>query len=504
MSLDLIKSIDKELEEDEEAKATLKIVSTQMERLRHFFTWFLLQRVPVYYVYEDNKIASTDGYGIYLYRNFLELPETDRLFVIEHELYHIAFGHPFQFVNKMKSTRSTLEKNILMIVHNIISDAVINGLLLEEFKEEKLMIESVVITPQKVNDVIEDDVVKLGFVNGVEKLLFLIKSGVVEVVSFTADGKPIDISTEDLARIVEKDGKILVTLRNKRNNEAISVAVDFDEAGVGSPPHDESEKEVSDEMTGTKETKPHEKKVKLIKKPFKNESIKTPEDVYRVVKEVIDIVNSIGHLKGAGAGATAMEDYVLREVDEKRPEWEAILTEELTNFISRQAVVSWHYVNRRAPFVRPGIRYTSFPNIHILLDVSGSMLDGTLEKALERIIYIVENYPDVKLTLYKWSSSCSIPEKIDRRFSTNLKKYGRLEINTGGTEIEPALDEVLKHVNKEDVVVVLTDGYIYDIEMNSVQKKFEKLADKAGLVIFASLGYIPNLPNKVVKVRLKD
>ena len=229
-------------------------------------------------------------------------------------------------------------------------------------------------------------------------------------------------------------------------------------------------------------------------------------DIERLAREATDFHREMQqHDKSAGRGVVEGIDYDLEDISAKKPEWEAKLVGALTRFLSRYAVVSWRFINRRAPMVKPGVRYITIPRINILLDVSGSMLDGSLEKALERVVYIAENY-DSEIILYKWSGGASPPEKIDKKFAADLKRKKKINIDTGGTEIKPALKLLLENgVTQDDMVVVLTDGYIYDIDSTDVQELFSKVANRAGQVVFASLGYIPeNLPRRVERVKIEE
>jgi len=504
MAFDIERALSRELEEHEDAANVINLVSKQLFRTGNYFFWYFLQRLPVYYVYDANKIAWTDGFAVYVGKKFLELSNDQQLFVVRHELAHIALQHVFQISKKLAKASTPLERNIVKISYNIIQDAVVNGLLIEEDKRAGRAIDyRGFVTPDMVNPVIEGDVVRLGFVNAAEKLIYMINKGEVEVEATDVDGNPVDLSKEGIERLLAKHSTIMVKLTNKKTGVSINVTLALDvEPGRGGGEGEQDEyREGSGGDAG-------EGRMKLIKKPVAGGRPKTREEIYRLVKEATDFDKFKKHeaqLKGAGAGVYGDELYELADVSAKKPEWEAALASTLTSFISKDALVSWSFVNRRAPYEKPGIRYITYPDIHILLDVSGSMLGGTLERALKRIIYIVENHPGIKVKLYQWSSVAKLPEEIDRRFAEDLRRYRKLPITTGGTEIDPALDMALKYVEKKDVVIILTDGYIYDIDTEAVRQKFEKLVQKAGLVIFGSLGYIPEtLPKGVVKIRLED
>lgn len=489
-------------EEHEEAKDRINILSKELFRLKLYFVWYLYQRLPVFYVYKTESLAYVDGYGIYLSKKFFELPNEEQLFILRHELYHIAFQHSLQLTRKFSKTTTTYEKNIIKITHNVISDAIVNGLIKKE--DEALGINTPLdnyVNPDRVSEVIEADVIKLGFVDALEKLMYMVKKGDIAINVTTADGKPVDIVNNDIDALLKTHKILYAVLENKNNKSVYKMRLIIDNKPSASGCGGSGGKEELDQQEESRN-------YKQIKGAIGGSTPKTPEDVYKLVKDAVDFdkfKKSLGDVKMAGKGRGPAIDYELEKVAVKKPEWESILVSTLTSFMSRYAVVSWHFMNRRAPLEKPGIRYMSVPDIHILLDVSGSMLDGTLDRALERVIYVAENYPDTKVMLYKWSDGASPPERIDRKFAENVRKYKKLKVESGGTMIEPALDLVLKSVEKKDAVVILTDGAIFDIENPSVIEKFKKLTQKAGVVIFASLGYIPEkLPPQVMKIRLED
>ena len=495
-------------DEFEEAKAVVNLLSKELLRLGLYFQWYVFQRLAVYYSPKSEKIAATDGYNIYLGKRFLGRSPDDLLFILRHELYHVILHHPEALAKKLSKVSTTYERNVVKIVHNIISDAVVNGLILKEDQNLKLHtpIEKY-IKPDEVSRILEADVVSLGFVNALEKMLLLINKGDVAITVVDSSGKPVDISKEPIEKLLKKHGgELIAVMENKKNGAQYPIRLTLDnESSRGGCCGSEGESSEDDSGEGGESG---ESDMRKIKDPVTGAKPRSREDIEKVVREAVDFDRFKRMVSGqplAGLGLVPGVDYALEEVGSKKPEWEATLTHTLTSFISSYAEVSWHFIDRAAPGIKPGIRYVSVPDVHILLDVSGSMLGGSLEKALKRVIYIVENYPDVKVYLYQWSDGASPPQEIDKKFAESVRKYKKLRIDSGGTRIEPALDMVLPRVTNNDVVVVLTDGAIFDIDEKRVIEKFDKLARKAGQVIFASLGYIPEtLPKSVVKIRLED
>ena len=483
------------------AKLVINVLSKSLTKLGLFFQWYVLQRLPVYYVHKPDDIAWTDGYGIYITDRFLEKTTSEQLFILRHELYHVILQHTEVLSKKLASTNTVFEKNIIKILHNIVSDAVVNGLILKEDQNLKLVTPIAgYVNPNEVSRLLDvEDVTKLGFVEAVDKLSFLVARGDIEVRVVDANNNPVDISNEPIERLLKRYGGTLVAVvENKKNGSRINVGLVLDNktgtgGGGGKKEGDESEEG-------------GEPEAKKVKDSLWGDSPKTPEDIRKLVADAAAMHKRLtSGMPAAGLGQVPGVEYALTEVGVKRPEWEALLVENLSSIISKNAVVSWHFINRAAPGIKPGVKYLQYPDIHILLDVSGSMLGGTLEKALMRVLYIVERYPDVKVFLYQWSDGVSLPQEINRKFAEDVRRYKKLRIDTGGTRIEPALDLVLQKVTSKDCVIILTDGYIFDIDDKRVIEKLDRLSKQAGKVIFASLGYIPEtLPDSVVKIKLED
>lgn len=481
----------------EKVSERVELISKQMYRLGLFFQWFILQRIPVYYVPKSTGVAWTDGYAIYLGPKFLEFSTEDQLNIIRHELYHIAFGHIFQLKSKLRITRSVFEKNIVEIIHNIIADAVVNGIIDKE--NEKLNLEPLsgeYILPKHVDPILNQNTPKLGLGKAIDRLLFLVKKGEILVEAYTPRGDPVDLTSTPISEVTTKYGTIIVVFKNNVKGSSFKMVLHPDHSVSSTA----SGNQASGKIPGNQK-----KKGILVKKPA-GWKIKKPEDVFRVVKEAREFSSYKNRFKGASSSGIGGTEYMLEDVAFKKPEWEAKLTQILSSFLSNHAVISWHFVNRRAPFIKPGTKYLTTPDMHILLDVSGSMLLGTsLNRALKRILYIAENTPNVKVKLYQWSTVATLPEDINRKFAENIRKYKKIQVRTGGTLIEPALDMVMKYLKPGDAVIIITDGYIFDIESESVKKKLEAITKKAGTVIFASLGYIPEkLPKRIHKIRLED
>ncbi|MEM1596189.1 MAG: VWA domain-containing protein [Desulfurococcaceae archaeon] len=525
---------DAEPDAAEQVRRTLDLLSKGMLRLKLFFFWYMYEHLPVYYIGRNDFEGMTDGVGIYLSERFLEADFYNQLFVLLHELLHIAYSHPATVANKLRNSRTVLEKNITRIVHNIVADAVINAQVMDIFNSKGIKTQFVkekYVDPEVVNKLLGEDVSKLGFALGVDRLLYLINTGVVEIEAFTQSGRAIDLTTTDLDAL-RGAGTITVYFTNKKTGAKFAINLQMDlpsrsssgtcdkgfpsrSGSAGEPTED-----VGDEGGSTETSKDDEggsstesvrtptrtDKSVLVKKPLGG-SVPKESDVRKIVRSAIDfdkVRRTLDGEKSAGAGASMDSVYELIDTSSRKPRWLDKIRIFVDDYLGSFKLYSWQRIHKRAPQLKPGYYRMGTPNIVILLDTSGSMLDESLNKALSEIFGLIESVPDVKVTLYQWSSECSLPEKVDRYFVQRAKTHKKIPVLTGGTEISPALDKVLPTITKNDLVVIMTDGYIFDIDNEETQKKLAELAKKSARTLFVTVSAVPKLPENIEVIKIED
>ncbi|MEM1912347.1 MAG: VWA domain-containing protein [Thermofilaceae archaeon] len=513
---------DAEPDAAEQVRRTLDLLSKGMLRLKLFFFWYMYEHLPVYYIGRNDFEGMTDGVGIYLSGRFLEADFYNQLFVLLHELLHVAYSHPATVANKLRNSMTVLEKNVTRIVHNIVADAVINAQVMDIFNSKGIKTQFVkekYVDPEVVNKLLGEDVSKLGFALGVDRLLYLINTGVVEIEAFTQSGRAIDLTTTDLDAL-RGAGTITVYFTNKKTGGKFAINLQMDlpsrsssgtcdkespsrSGTTGEPTEDVRDGEGS---TETARTPARTDKPVLVKKPLGG-SVPKESDVRKIVRSAIDfdkVRRTLDGEKSAGAGASMDGVYELIDTSSRKPRWIDRIRIFVDDYLGSFKLYSWQRIHKRAPQLKPGYYRMGTPNIVILLDTSGSMLDESLNKALSEIFGLVESVPDVKVTLYQWSSECSLPEKVDRYFVQRAKTHRKIPVLTGGTEISPALDKVLPTITKNDLVVIMTDGYIFDIDNEETQKKLAELAKKSARTLFVTVSAVPRLPEGVEVIKIED
>ncbi|MEM1694202.1 MAG: hypothetical protein QW456_08335 [Ignisphaera sp.] len=545
MSLQSMKT-NNESDTIDQVKRSLELLSKGMLRLKLFFFWYMYEHLPIYFEKNDFE-GMTDGTSIYLSERFLNADFYNQLFVLLHEILHIVYNHPATVANKLRNSKTVLEKNITRIVHNIIADAVINAQVMNIFKSNGIktqFVEEKYVNPEVINNLLGEDVSKLGFALGVDRLLYLINTGVVEVEAFTQSGRAIDLANTDLDTL-RGTGMITVIFTNKKTGAKFIINLQMDlsprssgtcgkrspnKSGSTREPTENVEDEGGDSTETNKENEGGERdstetnkdeggdstenirtpirkdKSVLVKKPLGG-SIPKENDIRKIVRDAIDfdtVKRTLDRDKSAGAGFSMNDIYELIDTSSRKPRWLDKIRIFVDDYLGSFKLYSWQKIHKRAPYIKPGYHRIGTPHVVILLDTSGSMLDESLNKALSEIFGLIESVPDVKVSLYQWSSECSLPEKVDRYFVQKTKTHKKIPILTGGTEISPALDKVLPTITKNDLVVIMTDGYIFDIDNEETQKKLAELAKKSAKTLFITVSAVPKLPKDIEVIKIED
>ncbi|MEM4924645.1 MAG: hypothetical protein QXE70_09805, partial [Ignisphaera sp.] len=112
MSLQSMKTNNTESDTIDQVKRSLELLSKGMLRLKLFFFWYMYEHLPIYYIERNDFEGMTDGTSIYLSKRFLNADFYNQLFVLLHEILHVAYNHPATVANKLRNSKTVLEKNI--------------------------------------------------------------------------------------------------------------------------------------------------------------------------------------------------------------------------------------------------------------------------------------------------------------------------------------------------------------------------------------------------------
>jgi len=162
--------------------------------------------------------------------------------------------------------------------------------------------------------------------------------------------------------------------------------------------------------------------------------------------------------------------------------WENILKKEIAVGIGKNIIGDWRKRSRKLPAMFPGLRKETLPTIWNLVDTSGSIDEKELRQFISEI-YAQARETSVKVIPFDARSyeiiQANTQSDVIREVSKRLK-------GGGGTEIRDALEKTFKQMQYGDIVVILTDGDIYDKESPEVLDLARRIKYKASasVVVF--------------------
>lgn len=166
------------------------------------------------------------------------------------------------------------------------------------------------------------------------------------------------------------------------------------------------------------------------------------------------IMESLIKTKMSGIGQGAVLRQLEDELLKSRPlPWHILLRNLIKSGIIRYKVTDWGVLNRKLPYLMPGMRTISKPRVKVCIDLSGSITPSEYSLFCKELLAIAR-IADVEAIF--WDDGIRWRRKV--RLRADLKtRYGG-----GGTRFAPVLTELRTDLRQDDVLVVLTDGYLYD------------------------------------------
>ena len=192
------------------------------------------------------------------------------------------------------------------------------------------------------------------------------------------------------------------------------------------------------------------------------------------------IVRAYSAQKMAGRVPAGLKRLVDRLV-KPQVDWQTLLRQALMSGLGRTIVASYSRPSRKHPSL-PGIRRYTIPTVWFLADMSGSMGKEEVTQSMSEL------YSIARLCSFKvicWDARDFEPIEGKNQQDVIEKVLKKLR-GGGGTVIEPTLRRVLREMKNKDIVVVFTDGEIWDISDPNTQMLFEQVASKASVAVFAT------------------
>ncbi|MEW6182291.1 MAG: VWA-like domain-containing protein [Bacillota bacterium] len=209
-----------------------------------------------------------------------------------------------------------------------------------------------------------------------------------------------------------------------------------------------------------------------------------PEERWRMImSEALVIGRNAGMLPG----------NIARQVSSSmkpRIDWRSILRVSLLEGTGRLVVNTWQYPSRRNPFL-PGIKRLGLQTIRVLIDCSGSISEETLKGFVSEIQSIAATLR-CGLNVTPWDAGVYPSVRTSGfRFEDHAM---RCLPGGGGTVLQPALKQLYKETQNQDIALILSDGYIADINAKDTLDLYRKVARRAAMMIFVTTGSKPRLP----------
>jgi len=192
------------------------------------------------------------------------------------------------------------------------------------------------------------------------------------------------------------------------------------------------------------------------------------------------IVKAYAQQKLAGkipAGLKRLVDDILQA----KVDWRALLRQGFHNGFGKTIVSTWRRPSRKhADF--PGVHRFTYPRVHCLVDCSGSISEKEIEQFVGEIYALAKQSP---VSVRAWDAEAYEEIRAESQREVVSKVAKRLK-GGGGTVIKPALERTLELMRPKDIVVILTDGEIWDIDEAETRRLFSEVASKSSVSILAS------------------
>lgn len=197
----------------------------------------------------------------------------------------------------------------------------------------------------------------------------------------------------------------------------------------------------------------------------------------------------IEELKTAGHGA----GNVIRElmlVDKYNVPWTKYLRRRIRDLVYGGVWRrSWTRVNKRLPFVRPGIRRVSgVSRVYFLVDSSGSISDEKLGAFISEAAKLSGKRAKVRLVVwdYEVQSVVDIPPSMTRERVVELLRSRGSVVGGGGTRLHPALSLVLEELEgtRQAALVVIASDFFLTDEPETVKDAVTRLLDMGVDVVY--------------------
>lgn len=421
-------------------------------------------------------IAATDiKHNILINKKtFPKLKFEEQAFVIAHEVIHTAFSHVHRGKNKHR------------VKWNVCADAVTNSIVSEMIRIPESF-DDKIITYNTIHEILESRDVNIPedfYQMSPEELYKLIPDGV----EGGGDGKgykpKCPMCGSGKIRVKKLSWKTMTaTFKCGSCGHEWTEPIFYGDLPVlsGSPIPVDEEEGVPPPVHRDLEDRDFTGKGKVVKEG--DEELYKGSDEDREEKWKEEVFKAYTVQKTIGNVPAGLKRIVDKLFKPKIP-WQTQLRNAIKEGLGRTVVNSWTRLSRKVPYNVPGIKRYTIPTVWTLVDTSGSIGKRELWQFFTEI-YAIAGMSDVKVVC--WDSTAYETLHAKSKSEVVAKVMTRIR-GGGGTVISPALEKTLKEMRTMDIVVVFTDGYIYDINDDNTRELFEKVAMKSSKSILVTTG----------------
>ncbi len=435
-------------EEFDKVKASLTSVAP--------FIASLLRNARVISSKEVNTTKSTPEGDLIINPDFFnQLDYSGKAWILGHEALHIAFSHP-------KMIQGVENKEL----YNVASDAVTNRLL-DELIRTPHRLKEFTVSMKEVHEKLKSQIVDYEDLERMSageiytKLVQVNEEMGGEGEGQESSGKGSG-GSEDSGGSGESEG--LENEDAQRNNLGINVERDLAE-GEGSQGDGMESGELLQDG---------------------NPDIYDAEDVEEKWKEELFKAYLVQKTTGqVPAGLKRTIDDLFKS----KVRWNELLREIIHNGLGRTVVSTWTRPSRKMPGLMPGIKRFTYPTVYCLVDTSASIGEEELSQFITEVYTIAKN---TQVVVVPWdvNTYTEVKASNSRQMVNKLKDMLK---GGGGTVIAPALQKVLDLMKPTDIVVVLTDGDIFDVDKEETDFLFSSVAHKATTAVICSTHTLPEV-----------
>lgn len=212
------------------------------------------------------------------------------------------------------------------------------------------------------------------------------------------------------------------------------------------------------------------------------------ETIKKIREKINEIKNKISRMYEKYAGLGITDTDIILKINEPKIDWREILRDVITGR-GEEVLGVWYKINRRLPYIAPGTLRLSPPRVIAIIDVSGSVLGEDLSYFITELSEIVrDNDGNIHAIFFadgvigELSGQSISPEELQQYVKT---------LPSGGTRIGEAIDKALEIVEPDDIVIVFTDGGIFDVYDDDIQRKIRDLGTSCYAPVYLTTAYTP-------------